>query len=1075
MQNKIVGNTTLILLIMMFTLCLASGSASALISNPAAYINEEVTYYYHTNGTVSYYLAPVGYVEVEVSNTKDVLQYLKLNLSNAEIASTNILSNTAYASVAASPNIGDKTKILLNTDNSPKDISYEITDADVVPVIGLTFEYQNVDGGFDLSAGKTNTLLYRLFIESTKDLDDVTLSFKVPVNIYGSNDAAHLYNPSVSDGIIAVFDSDSDGTDDSLSWQGDLTAAGLNIYVYADTTPGINFDESSYSLDLMCASCVAAIDYGPTFTGLSFSDLFSRGPINNGIYILFKDDTYVRGFMKNIADGLNYAVDGWRLYNISDFDTPILADSTPFILYPGDMYNTGFYQISNASEKYFTVAFDWSVIWDPSAYAGTTQSFIDLPIIYEADISLDKSSTHSLSDDDVSVVVAGTYVGSEYLEIVSISLNSTIPHRSEGGVSHVWDVLDWSDVVAYHINSSGDKESIDVTAGMVVVQRPTATVDGFVYLNIDNLSEKTGHYLKLNNDIQMIYNVSTTALDTQNLFSFTTTVVAKTLSGTPVVKTIVENVTLYGDGIVSETPPAGDSGSSGGTPPPSEPVMELVKDAMELNLLDSNTADISGTYKLIDSGDIGLDSMAIMLDIPENALIFNPQSIVIMRYDSRLGYWITVDDKNIILSEDYSYISDKAFFMININNYGVAGSGPILRDNDLLKISYVMTLPYGSYDLMLRAQIPTKSTSSQSGLKETDIHIPLRIINDVGLAESLRIDESQFAVDGIYVGISPVWTKTIEVHNPNSYSMSHIFDIPLLSDFLDVDLVENGNPVISSIKNVDGNLSVGWKETFKQNETKTYILNVTTAPVIRVLENYTVLDATEANVRMLATVILKNPSGVDYENVTFLYTGGLDIIDVRDSAGTILDFAVADDETTIMVPSIKKNSSKYLAIIYDAQSDILEVSLDALAYVQDDTGYTILYVPSQDEKTISMSVEVLGPASSDAFTTIYADVIMLENITSHNEVNIFDILKFSPLSSGVHTIFVRAYSKNRLIGEDSETFVVEIDSLENIYQLSPFTLAIIVVLMISAVLMRVYKKKELNDGLNNLKKRLDTI
>ncbi|MBW6461793.1 MAG: hypothetical protein K0B07_01995 [DPANN group archaeon] len=1076
MKNKIVNNNLVVLFIVLCTLYLSFNSAFALIENPTAYINEEVTYYYNTDGSVSYFIPPVGNVEVEVSNTHDVLQYLKLNLSNAELAYTNILSNTAYASVAASTSIGAKTRMLLNTDNGPKDVSYKITNSNIVPVIGLTFNYQNVDGGSDLSAGKTNTLRFNIFIDSTKDLNDVTLYFKIPININGSNDAANLYSPSVADGTITVYDSDGDKIDDSLVWRGNLTVAGLNLYVYADTTPGINFDDASYSLDLMCTSCVYAINYGPTFTGLSFSNLFSRGPINNGIYIMFQNETYVRGFMKNIARGLNYAVDGWKLYNISNFDTPIISDSTPFILYPNDMYNTDFYKVTNASEKYFTVAFDWGIIWNPSVYTGTTRSFIDLPTIYEGDISLGKSSTHSLSDNNVSVVVAGTYVGNENLEIRSVSINSIIPHQSEGGIVHVWDVIDWSDIVVYHINSSGNKTQIVVTEDMVVLQIPNATDDGFMYLNIDNISQKTGYYLTLNNDIQITYNLSTTPLDTQNIFSFNTTVIAKTLSGTPILRTIVENVTLYGEGIVSEPPSGGGSpGGAGGSPPPPERVIELVKAAVKLNLIDSNTADISGTYKLIDPEDIGINDMVILLDIPEDALIFNPQSIEIMRYDSKLGYWVDFDDKNIILEKDYAYVSGKVFFQININNYGVKGSGPILKDDDLLKISYVLTLPYGSYDLVLRAQIPVTTTSTQSGLKETDIHIPIRITNDVGLAESLIITESQFEVENIYVGISPVWTKTIEVHNPNAYSMSHTFDIEILPDFLNVNLTTAGTPIINSIKNVDGNLTVGWKETFKQNETKTYILNITTAPVIRTLENYTVLEATEENVRMLATVRLTNPSGTDYGNVTFLYIGDLDIIDVSDSDGNTLDFIVTDEATTIIVPLIKNNSSEYILIKYYDYSDVLVVSLDKLVYTPGDTKYNILYVPSRDEKTISISVEVLGSASSKAFTTTYADVIILENISRHNEVNIFDTLKFSPLSSGVHTIFVQVYSKDRLIGEDSETFTVSVDYDKNSYSINSYTLSILVILIMSLILLRIYKKRGFNDSLNALKRRLDTV
>ncbi|NOQ56129.1 MAG: hypothetical protein GQ477_04990 [Nanohaloarchaea archaeon] len=1042
-----------------------------------ASIYEDVTYYYYTDGSVSYNTTPTGSIEVEVPNTEDVLQYLRLNLSNAEIVNTNLIARTAYAPVAASPTIGDATRLLLNTDNSPKDIGYLITEPSVVPVIGLVFNYMNVKGGSDLSAGDTDTFLYQLSITATKDLEEVYLSFNVPLDNYGSNDAAHLYNPSVSGGYISVFDSDVDGIDESLVWYGDIDSgatAGIDIYVYADMSPGINFDEAMYSLDLFCTSCVEAIDYGPTFTGLSFSDLFSRGPINNGIYMVFGDNTSARGFIKNIAEGLSYTVDGWRLYNISNFDSPLVESSDDFILSPGEIYNTGWHLITNASEKYFTVAFDWGVVWGPSVYQGITRSFIDLPELYVADISLGKSSIHKISDEDVSVDITSTYLGHEALEIASISINTSIPYKSDGGVVHTWDQLNKSDIFVYHINSTGNRTLLDITPEMLVVQMPMATEDGFVYLNIDDLSVVAGNYLKLNNDISMVYAMSTSPIKSQNIFSFNTAVVAKTLSGTPISLDLVETVTLYGEEEVISGDSGGSSGS-GSMPSIQAPVFELVKDNAASNFIDSNTVEISGTYMLISDDSVDLDNMTVILDIPESAILFDYLSVDLLKYDSKLGSWVSMGDQNILVSELYSAELNRMVYSININNYGVFGSGPILKDNDLLKLSYTLTLPYGTYNLLLRALIPATDTIVVGDMKVTDIHIPLRIINDVGSFESLEIKESEYGAENILVGIPPVWTKTIEVYNPNTYTVSNIFDIELLSDFLNIDLTEDdGVPVIYSINSED-DFTVDWKGTFKGNESKTYILNIITAPVIRTQESLIVLDSDGDTLQMLADITLKNPSGADYKNVTFIYPEGLDVVNITDSYGTLLEYSIVDSGTIIQIPLIKNDSSISINIIYDAYSDVLVINLDNLTYTKGKTNYTVLYVPSRDERQVQLSLEVLGPSSSKDLDTFYAEVILLENVSVHKEVNIFDTLNFNPSASGVYTILVRAYSKDRIIGSDYETFNVEVGPIKTMYMVGIYLVGSLIFLLISLMLVRLYRKKEFNDNLVDLKKKLNKI
>ena len=192
--------------------------SSPAVAAPNAYITERVSANYFTNGTLNGNASRIGYVEVSVDNTYDVLQYVRLILDST--AGTNLQSNVTYNSVAASPlSSSDRTRMFLNTTDSGEGISYRITDTSKTPAIILKLDYQNA-AGREINGSSAFFFNLTLNLNYSQNLGNVGFVFQAARDTYGSNDAIHLFNPSATSGNTFAKDSDSDGFNDQITWNG---------------------------------------------------------------------------------------------------------------------------------------------------------------------------------------------------------------------------------------------------------------------------------------------------------------------------------------------------------------------------------------------------------------------------------------------------------------------------------------------------------------------------------------------------------------------------------------------------------------------------------------------------------------------------------------------------------------------------------------------------------------------------------------------------------------------------------------------------------------------------------------
>ena len=527
-------------------LVLVFGCCSVLAA-PVSYINENVEAVYFWNGTLDGNISRTGSVEVSVGNTQDVMQYLLLELSGT--SGTNLQNTTAYNDVAASPNPGDRTRMYVNTTKDMKDLSYEITNSSLAPVIGICMDYRNSAGGRDIYAGGTNVFLFNLTLNTTKNVSNVSLVFQAARDTMGVNDSMGFFSPSADSGHVQTVDTDSDGIYDRILWNGDLSeGTDVVLSFRGSTLPGSSFDESYMYVDLDSEETVASSSAsGQTFTGISFVDRFSRGPVRQGIEMAESDYWYVRGFIRNMANGLDYVVHGWELYKIGE-SYPVANSSDAVYLEPEETMYTDWVNTAQEEKAYYSSAFDWEVTWGGSGYSSTTQSSMHMPTLYEIDAWADKTAvldSNGQGGRTVSITDTIRHLGYSGLLVDRVEIDSAVPHLSQSGTRTSWSV---SNVTVYYSNTSGLFDVTDIVN--ITTRGSDPDEDGFVRVNASGLVAALGG-LKQNEDIILAYQISSSAHRSNQVYAFLLSGTITTSSGTPVTRTADVNLTIPGVPAVS--------------------------------------------------------------------------------------------------------------------------------------------------------------------------------------------------------------------------------------------------------------------------------------------------------------------------------------------------------------------------------------------------------------------------------------------------------------------------------------------------------------------------------------------
>lgn len=1028
-------------------------------AGPIPYIIEQARQDLYTDGSTKIPFTASGKMEIEVPNTMDVLQYIRINISDNYINNTNILTRQSFADVAASPIIGDRTPTYFDTTDGFS-LAYNITNLSIVPKITLKLFYKNADGGKDLHSGTPNIMLFNITVIADTSITNAELNFKIKENTYLPDSMVLGAPQATSSTTIVNFDSDADTYDDTIYWRGDLTTD-IPVYITfpATTQSGINYNPSDHFVELNeDDSLKATYTTLSTFTGITIENRLSRGPIRQGISMSFKGDTTVRGTITNKAQGLTYKLLDWALYNVTDLTNPIASGvvSSPQELLPQDSYQTPWYTTPKGSEKYYVSEFNWYVKWDPSQYQGTTITVLDLPTLYEADGIAGKSIVIVATDPTRILNIEDR---AKHMGHSSIYFNST---TISSNISSGWEIKNTS-VSVYYSNVSIGGSEYNITSSSVI--NVTATK---LEIKLSDLTAMIGKPLGLNEDILVRYQVTAPSSTSPTTFVSANTFILNTSSGTPLTLSSSSSRTIPGTGLPPSPPAPGGGGSAGAST--SIYFASLEKDSAEIISKENDaSAQVNAVFRIMDTGSKGVGDIRSEIILPKGSTL-DLESVTISTFDS-------IGNEHRYTSEDL--IIKTAPSRINTIHYSVKLKSLdwdkdeqklTLKDSERYSITYTAKLPFANNKLTTRL-IGFNYYLDREISK--DIETFIRIAKESGYLEPLEIKTSQFQSQGITVKTPPHWLKTIDVYNPNDISVQHKFAEALFPEVISTHIRSGGTEYEHQL--VSGEpINVTWKDTISPREKKTYLIDVTTPPILVKDERYTIERFDETKVLFVTDIILENPASIDYENITMTYPVTKDnLLTAKENTQNLEYEQGTDGLVHIYIPSMKKKSTTTITISYLKTPPVLITTLDKDSYTKDDkVNLSILFIPEENMSYSYIQIEVLS--TGEDRETIYADIKKLKDLKEstpsifHHE---FDVIDAKSGDYEVRTVASLSPFGNI---EDTETFRIE-SSIIAVTKLSFSIILFVAIIVIVRLINRIYRRKEFEHQLLSLKKEIERI
>ncbi len=1019
---------------------------------PSTHLTENAEAFFYPNGSLITNISGTGYVEVDVGNIQDALQYIRINLSGT--GNTNLVSPTCFRSTAISETYGDRTRIFVNTTTNSADFTYSITNQSVLTIIYLSLNYTNSLGGIDLVSDSENTINFNLSMNSTKDIADVDFYIRAAVNTLGLNDSIILTDISSSKGSAVLSDSDSDGQSDTIYWNGNLNKwEPVHITFVGITQGNQNFDYNNLYVDIGAGretSLTKSFD-GSVFTGIGFSDRFSRGDVRQGVEMLMTDPVVVRGFLRNMASFLNYTIHSWAIYRIDDLNNPILNSTGDKTIAPGQTSYTNWYNKTTPGKDFYTVAFDWEVEWNESAttFNSSTKSILDLPNLYVMDINpyndIITIISNTVSGREVSIQESFKHIGHASLE----SNNITAVLVPPSGFS-----VSTSSVRVFYSNESIGGERYDITG------HASITLNGSnVTVSIFNLTNATGKTLGKNEDIIITHDESGPTSTITLPYNFTTYFTAHTLSGTPATK-IFEKGT-YIPGVVPVTPqPPG-----GGGPGIIVRYADLSKESAEIRLIDNNTAEIKTVVGVYDTGTAGIRNITGMIFIPDNSE-FVPTSIRLRVYDSDKGKWVDlIKDVDYILNDEgVRALVDRMYRTYSITRKEGRFD---YYNNDLIELTYRVRLPFGTHELLTRF---SGYDSYRRRYVSEDIYLQIRVYERV-ILDKLNITEGNFEQIRAYVGRSVGWTKKISVYNPSLSIREKTFEIEIFNDTLNAYLRKGSNKTRLDMRK-NGISYVTWSDSFRPQEKKTYYIEVRTPPVLAVEDNMDVIGFEGDIALFMLNTTLHNMGEEDYTKIFFnLSIDPEKIISVDDENGHLNYTDTGTGDIYINIPFIGKGSEKKITVVYSETPPVIVIKPDKKNYASTDSfvNLTTIIIPSELMHSMNLEIEVIS--KTPVMTTVYINLISLGTLTPGKVTRVYDHFRLPSSPPGEYIVRARLRKDFWEVLQDTEVFNV-FGAEPAVYRIEIAGILIAAAAFILLLVIRRYRRVSFMDDLRTMRRRI---
>ncbi len=996
---------------------------------PESFIDEEINAEFHTNGTLKSQPQRIGYVSVSVGNAFDVLQYVEVNLSeNSETNLYPIPGTTdvrAYRATLASPSGNDKVRLYLNTTNGSKVLYYTFND-DVGPLINLSLTYENEGGGEDIHHGK-NVFNFTVNIVSSSSLSYVTFLFEGERNTYDLNDALNIINYTSSSGSISEVNRDGDSFIEGIQWSGPLTGnQSVWINFEAEITPGINFDNSSFTYLNLAGESYANYSQPQTFTGITFKNRFSRGPVRQGIEIAKKATSWnVRGFIQNKARGLNYSITKWAIYEVGN-DTPVASSSVYQLLAPEDVFYTPSYETKNNS--YFSSYFEWNVVWGFSYYSGKTKSLIELPTLYLIDSYPEKIVSIVKNDESGRIIAVNdsvTHIGASEVNVTLVEINSTIPHVSQGGRATSWSISD----VRVYVRSGGNE--IEVTSNSTIsVKNPTSTSDGFVNVLIN--STNLGKEIRAGDEIILSYRLSGPSEDLTEKYTFSSLTLLLTKSGTPEMKSVKKTVTL--PGIKPSTAPSGGGGGGG----PDD--VWITTEYSESYLILGNLAHVKTIYKVYDTDGKGLREVKASVFIPyDGKLVKERFSVEVFKNEE----W-----KRMVENKDYriSYAGNVVIGNEKYYQYNIEFNNLTLFNQEKLKIAYNTNLPYGLNDVVTKV---SGYNYYRDKIISEETHLLIRVNAKLTKFRYIERDWEQGEAE---VGKPVRWLKEIYVKNPNNVAAEETHVVSVFKDTLSAYVIDGGKT--QKVDILPDN-KIAFEIRLGPQEEKTFYIQIFTPPALETLKDLMPIFSNKTLVVFDMNSTVKNFAEEDYYKVVYTLPCSIENLIFYEN---IEGVESRDNQTALLLGKLKASEQKSFYVRYSQKPPILMVTTNDRNFTSSDTlKINIVIIPAEREERGYLEIEIID---MERCKTVYGDIVPVEG--KAGSVNKFEKLinlkNFQPGHYKVKIKFKKDFVE--ILSKEKEFSVSGRNAVEISYEVLLLFLLTFVLFSFSRIRKRKDKFKE---------------
>jgi len=978
---------------------------------PRAVLTENVTGVYNTDGLdgassgTPASFNSVGYIEVFVPNTYDVLQYVRLNVSDSNPdakARTNIEnwngSLTAYNDYAVSHStLSSGTYMYLNTTAGNKQDTY-IPDFNWAPSLNLSMTLTNTRAGDDLYSeddiiSNINILQFNFTIinpASSKNIRGTNITYNITFNTTGSNSSVNIIDSTIDvtgGGTAWARDRGGNGYD-AIEWQGTMNAdTQVDIVFNATALGGDNYPGTENNLnDGTYGASALYSNNTHVLSEITFTGQFARGPVRQGIDLVKGTPWRVKSYMKNMGvesvgseHNLTYNITAYRIYNVTSSSGAISQllsgnDNLNYILGADKQYKTPTWLETTSAKPYIAPYFDWHVFWNDTnnyTYSSKIDFSMILPTLYEIDNNPTKETSDTFTPEVYGIKlltynVSALHMGSDnsQIRVGKLQIYSVIPNKdtNNGGYANMTINETTTTYHVYYTNSTGTYElnKADTPDITVAITQSTSTANGTIILDITDLSKvdregaegdvgvnmTDGDCISLVYEIWAYENITgslTSGIENSEKFHFDGNQTLYTQSGTYLVESNSDTQTASQNSLS-----AYKQLISSGTATP-----HLVDVTLNLSVV----GDITN-IKFIDYIPTGMsNNTEVVMTSDKMALEYNR---------TKIGTITTSDG-----------MSMDAWEITNLTH----NSGWSITTGGYIAFTYQLNLSTpGLY--VLPVQIAAFDPGADTTISLTRYGSIKYVVPEKTLPLVIDEDDNLQQVKTVIVGKPAPWRKSFNIYNPNSKPVKSQFRTEVFKD-----TVESGasyyNDYGSRIEeSVDTDRTgdkkhIFWETTLNPHESRSYELRVITPPVVEVDRDVEVLEKLpDKHVKLKADIVLKNFAEEPYTNIRLNLNIPKDnIFELEDAFGSSLSYTGDASSTTVTISRLAANTVLSLSLTYRQSYPTVIITPDRKRYDSGEIANLEILIINGGEKIENPSIET--EILTEDMDLVYADIMRL--------------------------------------------------------------------------------------------------